>query len=97
MINIKDHKTLNMFDPLPYLGPRRRRLMESSWAKLFRDHVLFALPVDKIFKNYHWAMGRPNLVQTGQPMGLYSYTAQGMERTDPREAIGPIPPPGSAP
>jgi len=33
--------------------------MESSWAKLFRDHVLFALPVDKIFKNYHWAMGRP--------------------------------------
>jgi hypothetical protein len=59
MINIKDHKTLNMFDPLPYLGPKRKRLMESSWAKLFRDHVLFALPVDKIFKNYHWAMGRP--------------------------------------
>ena len=59
MINIKDHKTLNMFDPLPSLGPKRRRLMESSWAKLFRDHVLFALPVDKIFKNYHWAMGRP--------------------------------------
>jgi len=59
MINIKDHKTLNMFDPLPYLGPKRRRLMESSWGKLFRDHVLFALPVDKIFKNYHWAMGRP--------------------------------------
>jgi hypothetical protein len=59
MIHIKDHKTLNMFDPLPYLGPKRRRLMESSWAKLFRDHVLFALPVDKIFKNYHWAMGRP--------------------------------------
>ena len=33
--------------------------MESSWAKLFRDHVLPALPVDKIFKYYHWAMGRP--------------------------------------
>jgi len=59
MINIKDHKTIDMFDPLPYLGPKRRKLMESSWAKLFRDHVLFALPVDKIFKNYHWAMGRP--------------------------------------
>jgi hypothetical protein len=59
MINIKDHKTLDIFDPLPYLGPKRRKLMESSWAKLFRDHVLFALPVDKIFKNYHWAMGRP--------------------------------------
>jgi hypothetical protein len=59
MLHIKDHKTHNMFDPLPFLGPKRRRLMESSWAKLFRDHVLFALPVDKIFKNYHWAMGRP--------------------------------------
>jgi len=59
MINIKDHKTLNIFDPLPYLGPKRRKLIESSWAKLFRDHVLVALPVDKIFKNYHWAMGRP--------------------------------------
>jgi len=59
MIHIKDHKTLNMFDPLPYLGPKRRRLMESSWAKLFRDHVLFALPVGKIFNNYHWSMGRP--------------------------------------
>jgi len=59
MIHIKDHKTLNMFDPLPFLGPKRRRLMETSWAKLFREHVLFALPVDQIFKNYHWAMGRP--------------------------------------
>ena len=59
MIHIKDHKTLNMFDPLPYLGPKRRGLMETSWAKLFRDHVLSALPADKIFKNYHWAMGRP--------------------------------------
>ena len=33
--------------------------MENSWAKLFRDHVLPALLVDKIFKYYHWAMGRP--------------------------------------
>jgi len=59
MIHIKDHKTRNIFDPLPYLGPKRRKLMESSWAKLFRDHVLLSLPVDKIFENYHWAMGRP--------------------------------------
>ena len=59
MIHIKDHKTLNMFDSLPYLGPKRRMLIESSWAKLFRDHVLFSLPVDKIFNNYHWSMGRP--------------------------------------
>ena len=59
MIYIKDHKTLNIFKPFPFLGPRRQRLIEASWAKLFRDHILFELPVDKIFKNYQWAMGRP--------------------------------------
>lgn len=59
MIHVKDHKTLNLFDPLPFLGPKRRGLMETSWAKLFRNHVLFTLPVDKVFKNYHGVMGRP--------------------------------------
>jgi hypothetical protein len=59
MIHIKDHKTLNIFKPFPFLGPKRRTLIEASWAKLFRDHILFGLPVDKIFKNYQWAMGRP--------------------------------------
>ena len=28
MIRTKDHKTLNMFDPLDRLGPRRRQLLE---------------------------------------------------------------------
>ena len=59
MIHIKDHKTLNIFKPFPFLGPKRKSLIEASWAKLFRDHILFGLPVDKIFKNYQWAMGRP--------------------------------------
>ena len=59
MIHIKDHKTLNIFDPFGFLGPKRKKLIETSWAKLFRDHILFELPVDKIFKNYQWAMGRP--------------------------------------
>jgi len=59
MINIKDHKTLNIFDPFAFLGPKRKKLIDTSWAKLFRDHILLSLPVDKVFKNYHWAMGRP--------------------------------------
>jgi len=59
MIHIKDHKTLNIFDPLAFLGPKRKRLMDTSWAKLFRDQILSELPVDKVFKNYHWFMGRP--------------------------------------
>lgn len=59
MIHIKDHKTLNIFDPFAFLGPKRKKLIDTSWAKLFRDHILLSLPVDKVFKNYHWAMGRP--------------------------------------
>jgi len=59
MIHIKDHKTLNIFDPLAFLGPKRKRLMDTSWAKLFRDQIFSELPVDKVFKNYHWFMGRP--------------------------------------
>lgn len=59
MINIKDHKTLHMFDPLAFLGPKRKKLMDTSWGKLFRDHIVPGLPVNKVFKNYHWAMGRP--------------------------------------
>jgi hypothetical protein len=59
MIHTKDHKTLNIFGPFPFLGPKRMKLIETSWAKLFRDHVLLELPVNKIFRNYHWLKGRP--------------------------------------
>jgi len=59
MINIKDHKTLNIFDRFAFLGPKRKKLIDTSWAKLFRDQILPELPVEKVFKNYHWAMGRP--------------------------------------
>jgi hypothetical protein len=59
MINIKDHKTLNIFDPFAFFGPKRKKLIGTSWAKLFRDQILPELPVDKIFKKYHWFMGRP--------------------------------------
>jgi hypothetical protein len=59
MINIKDHKTLDIFDPFAFLGPKRKKLIDTSWAKLFRDQILPELPVNKIFKEYHWFMGRP--------------------------------------
>ena len=59
MINIKDHKTLNIFDPFAFLGPKRKKLIDTSWAKLFRDQILPELPVNRIFKEYHWFMGRP--------------------------------------
>jgi hypothetical protein len=55
----KDHKTINMFDPYAYLGPKRRDLLDTSWAKLFRDEVLPNLPVEILMSTYHDALGRP--------------------------------------
>jgi len=59
MIHTKDHKTLNMFEPFAHLGPKRLKLMEQSWAKLFRDEILPDLPVHKVAKHYDPLKGRP--------------------------------------
>jgi hypothetical protein len=59
MIHTKDHRTLNIFDPFAFLGPKRKELIESSWAKLFREHILSELPVHKIIENYNRLKGRP--------------------------------------
>ena len=44
-----DHKTLDMFDPLPRLGPKRKALMKKSWAQLFREQILPELPGSRSF------------------------------------------------
>ena len=59
MIHIKDHKTPDMFDPFPFLGPRRKQRIEASWAKIFREHILPTLPVEKVFSKYDLVMGAP--------------------------------------
>jgi len=59
MIHIKDHKTPDMFDRFPYLGPKRKRLIETSWAKVFREHILPTLPVEQVFSKYDPVMGAP--------------------------------------
>ena len=59
MINIKDHKTPDMFDPFPFLGPKRKQRIEESWAKIFREHILPTLPVEKVFSKYNPVMGAP--------------------------------------
>lgn len=48
MIRIKDNKQLPMFDPWDFLSPKRRRMLDESWAGLFREHLLDELPVDKM-------------------------------------------------
>ncbi|NTW60529.1 MAG: transposase [Nitrospirae bacterium] len=59
MIHIKDHKTPDMFDRFPYLGPKRKNLIETSWAKVFREHILPTLPVNRVFSKYDPVMGAP--------------------------------------
>ncbi|MDO9515301.1 MAG: transposase, partial [Syntrophales bacterium] len=59
MIHTKDHKTGYLFDPWDHLGPKRRKLMEQSWAGLFREHILQELPVHKIARYFTEGFGRP--------------------------------------
>ncbi len=59
MIHTKDHKTVNIFDPFDYLGPKRKSLIENSWAKIFRDEILPELPVHKLQPFYHSSRGAP--------------------------------------
>ena len=59
MIHTRDHKTGYIFDPWHFLGRKRRKLMEQSWAALFREHILCALPVGKVAPFFSDRMGRP--------------------------------------
>jgi hypothetical protein len=59
MIHTKDHKTAYIFDPWHFLGQKRRKLMHESWAALFREHILCALPVHKVAPFFSESMGRP--------------------------------------
>jgi hypothetical protein len=59
MLDIKDHKTINMFDPFDYLGPKRRKMLDESWAGIFRDHIRQVLPVDFFALHFSTNMGRP--------------------------------------
>jgi hypothetical protein len=59
MIHTKDHKTSYIFDPWHFLGRKRRRLLDESWAALFREHILCELPVSKVAPFFSGCMGRP--------------------------------------
>jgi len=60
MIRIKDHKTRYMFDPFGHLGKKRKKLLEGSWAGIFRDHVRPILPVHLLAHHFDEDTGRPS-------------------------------------
>ena len=59
MFRIKDHLTIRLFDPWSYMGPKCRKLLESSWAGVFKRHLLKEIPVNKIAQHFDEGMGRP--------------------------------------
>ena len=59
MLVIRDHHTESLFDPWEYLGDKRRRLLEKSWAAVFREYLLAELPVAEIGVHFCDDMGRP--------------------------------------
>lgn len=58
MIYAKDHKTRNFFDPWEHLGPKRKKMLTSSWAGLFQKEILPILPVDEIASSFSQNDGR---------------------------------------
>jgi len=60
MINVKNLKQGDLFDPWAHLGPKRRRLLDKSWAGLFREHILEELPVDELMPFFSDGAGRPS-------------------------------------
>jgi len=59
MFATTDHKTGYLFDPWEQLGPKRRKLLEESWAGIFRKYVLVTLPVERLAPFFHTSHGRP--------------------------------------
>jgi len=60
MFHVKNHKQLNIVDPWAHLGPKRRKLLDSSWSGLFQHHILPELPVESLRRHYHDCHGRPS-------------------------------------
>jgi hypothetical protein len=59
MFHARDRKTGSLFDKWAYMGPKRRKLLDDSWAGLFRREILPELPVEKLAPAFHEVNGRP--------------------------------------
>jgi len=59
MIHIKDQKQKDLFDPWAFLGPKRRELLDQSWAGLFQKELLGELPIGKLIPFFTHGFGRP--------------------------------------
>ena len=58
MIKVNDHHTEWIFDPWSHIGPKRLKMLENSWALVFRKYLLENLPVEKVASHFNLVMGR---------------------------------------
>src|SRR3989304_2766751 len=58
MFHARDCKTGSLFDKWAYMGPKRRKLLDDSWAGLFRREDLPELPVEKLATAFDEINGR---------------------------------------
>jgi len=59
MIRIKTQKQNTFFDPWSFISPKRRELLDQSWAGLFQKELLCELPVGKVAPFFTNGFGRP--------------------------------------
>ncbi len=59
MIRVNDHNQLHLFDPWDFLSPKRRKLLDMSWAGLFQKEILRSLPINLIKPCFSKVTGRP--------------------------------------
>lgn len=60
MFTLRDRRTGDLFDRWSDLGEKRRRLLDRSWAGVFRNHLLGALPADDLCRHLDDRLGRPS-------------------------------------
>jgi len=60
MITAKDHSTGLLFDLWDHIGPKRRNLLDKSWAGVFRKFLLHELPIERIACHFTEYSGRPS-------------------------------------
>ena len=60
MLTLRDHQTGDLFDPWAFLGEKRRKLLEQSWAGVFRKHLLKHLNIQELASHFAPVFGRPS-------------------------------------
>lgn len=59
MIRVDSCQQDPLFDPFDFLGPKRKDLLKTGWAEIFRKDLFRKIPVDEIKCRFHDYLGRP--------------------------------------